>query len=148
MSLPKDSLIGVRHMSDALGSATHDFAKEGDPNFHNLRTHPGKGRTTFDLGAHRLERHATEMGMRSDGVEYIRRLAWEQYQKAVPMLESPIERAMMGALITGRWAGFVTIPPLVHDSRRDSRESLPPGDLVIVPQMALFKYRLDFGLVV
>lgn len=146
MSIPKDSLIGLRHVSDALGSATHDYAQQTNSKM-DLRTHPGKGWTAFELGLPRLQHHAADLGLSPDGIKYVERVAREQFAKAIPILESPIERTMFGALITGRWAAFESVPPRVHDSRRDAAELLPVGDVIIVPQMAFIKYRLDFGLV-
>ena len=147
MTLSKDSQINLRHISDALGSATHDYAQDGTKKM-DLRTHPGKGWTAFELGLPRLLEHAAALGIPAQGMEAVERAAREQYSKSIPLLESPIERTMMGALITGYWKGFETLPPRVHDSRRDAHELLPQGDLVIVPQMAFLKYRLDFGLVI
>lgn len=140
MSDRRETLAGFRTAGDALMNAFQPDAP--------LRHKAGKGLTTLNLGMPRLLHHAAQMGMNAAGQEYTERRAREQYAKAAEITESPIERSLIAALLTARWHGFDTIPPLVHSSAKDSRELLPLGDIIIVPQMAFIKFRLDFGLVI
>lgn len=141
----KETLAGFRHITDVMDSAIQEHANLGASS--PLKDQPGKGKTIFDLGLPRLLGYAAQMGMNQDGLAYTERRAREQYAKGVQSTESPIERSMLAALITGWWVGFETLPPLVHTSNKDSLEVLPLGDIVIVPQMAFVKFRFDFGLV-
>lgn len=135
---------GLRQVGDALNSAFQEMGYADE----SLRATAGKGKTTLDLGMYRLRDQAVSMGMNADGADYVERRARAQYDKAVSFTESPIERAMIAALLTGRWLGFETIPPIVHNATKGSIELLPLGDVIIVPQLAFVRYRLDFGIVV
>lgn len=137
------SLKNVRHIDDIVGSIL--ARGEGSARLKNL---PGKGFSTLELGMPRLIRHAKAIGMHGVGLDAVERKALEAYAKGAELTESPIERSMLAALVTGDWAGCHTVPPIVHDSRKDASELLPPGEVVIVPQMAFIKYRLDFGIIV
>jgi len=109
--------------------------------------HPGKGHTVLDFGLSRLEERAAMLGLHTTAYPGIEAKARAEFAKGTPLCESPIERAMLAALITGPWAGFSTLPAVVHNASNKD-EMLPPGDVVIVPQMAFLRYRLDFGVVV
>lgn len=135
---------GARQVGDALDAALQQFGLRDGA----LSANSGKGRTVLDFGMYRLQEHAASMGMNGEGIAYVERRAREQYAKATALAESPIERAMMAALITGRWLGFETIPPIVHNAAKESIELLPLGDVIIIPQLAFVRFRLDFGVLV
>jgi hypothetical protein len=113
-----------------------------------LKNLPGKGNTNLQLGMRRVIEHAQAIGMIGSSLEAVERMVLEAYAKGAVLTDSPIERSMLAGLVTGRWNGFETVPPAIHDARRGSSEDMPPGDIVIVPQMTFLKYRLDFGIVV
>lgn len=147
MKQGRETLAGFKSIADAAANGMHNML-EGVGYGVELKDRVGKGKTTLDFGMPRLRDQAYAMGMNNEGVAYVERRVHEQYAKALQMTESPIERAMIAALLTGRWAGCETIPPIVHDARRDSTELLQLGDVIIVPQMAFLKFRLDFGILV
>lgn len=143
----RETLSGFKSLGDALSSSLHGLYTENGGTI-PLAQRTGKGQTILSFGMPRLCEHAAAMGMNAEGIAYVERRAEAQYERAVAMTESPIERAMVAALITGYWRGCETIPPIVHDAGKDSLESLPQGDVVIVPQMAFVKFRLDFAIVI
>jgi hypothetical protein len=141
MSQQPANMGRVRHVGDALGSALRNVA-DGPPHLA-----PGKGLTNLDLGMQRVVQHAIDMGVQGDGLSAVERRVREQFAKGSALCESPIERSMLAGLLTAYWHGFDALPPLVHNSSRDADEHLPLGELVIVPQMAFVRYRLDFGVI-
>lgn len=143
----RETTAGFRSLGDAMGNGLHDTLEASGVSV-GLRSRVGKGGTTLDFGMDRLREQAAALGMNSEGVEYIERRAREQFERGVPLLESPIERSMLAALLTGRWLGCETIPPIVHNAATGVLETLPAGDVIIIPQLAFVKFRLDFGIVV
>lgn len=107
-----------------------------------LRDLPGHGITTLDLGVQRLQERARDLGIVPERLASIAETAWAQFSKGTVLCESPIERSMLGGLLTANWRGYATIPPLVHDVR--GTEPLPAGDVLIVPQFAFARFRVDF----
>lgn len=142
-----DSFANVDTLGGALQRALKETAAEYTGGTVPLKEHPGKGLTTLQMGMDLLVRRARTMDLREDAAQRAQDIAHREYAKGEALCESPIERSMLGALITAPWNGFTAIPPLVH-SALDKEEMLPAGDLVIVPQMAFLRYRLDFGLVI
>jgi hypothetical protein len=139
MSADKDAdLSGFVHLGDALTGA---MASSDRP----LQHKGGRGWTIFDLSLRGLHDHAHRLGISGDEWANIERRAAEQYQKGVVLCESPIECMVLAALINADWVASLTIPAMVHDSKKDAE--LPRGDVVIVPQMAFVRFRLDFGVI-
>jgi hypothetical protein len=136
---------------DTLGGALHRSLKvmgaEAVGKEVPLRDHPGKGLTALQMGFEHLRRRARTMELSEASTELAIQQAQTEFAKGEALCESPIERAMLAALITGEWSGFATIPPRVHNGM-DKDEMLPWGDILIIPQMAFLRYRLDFGVLV
>lgn len=66
--------------------------------------------------------------------------------KGLEACESPIEKAVLPWLVFEDYGpSFLTIPAGVHVPKRE--EFINQGDLVIIPQFAFAKYRMDFGVV-
>jgi len=147
MRAARETLAGFRQAGDVTLSALQEVAEAAGMKI-EMGDRPGKGLTTLDAGMGRVREYAAMLGMSPEGIDHVELQAREQYDKAIRITESPIERSMLAALLTGRWAGCDTIPPKVHDGRKDALELLPLGDVVVVPQMAFIRFRLDFGLVV
>ncbi len=140
-----DSFGRTKQVGDAAQSILTDLASR--TNREALKFHPGKGVTNLGLGMYRLQAYAAALGVSAQGIEALEETAVAQFSKGTMLCESPIERSMLAGLITGNWTGFESIPPLVHDGRSSSTEMLPEADIVIVPQMAFLRFRLDFGVV-
>lgn len=149
MTRSDDSLHNMRHSSDIVASVLHEIATVGATDKEVLRTHPGKGMSNLKFGMSRLLGHADDLGVKDpDALAAIEARARAEFVKGASLCESPIERNMLAALITGQWSGFNALPPIVHDTRKEAGEMFPTADVVIVPQLAFVRYRLDFGIVV
>lgn len=145
---PDDSLHNMRHGSDVIASVLHEIANVGASDREILRTHPGKGFSNLKFGMSRLYGYAEALGVPTAGYEAVALKAQAEFVKGSELCDSPIERSMLAALLTGHWAGFNALPPIVHDARKQTNEMLPLAEVVIVPQLAFLRYRLDFGVVV
>lgn len=145
---PDDSLHNTRHTSDVMASVLHEISNVGATDAHILKTHPGKGFSNLRFGMSRLYGYAESLGVPVSGYDAIAHKAQEEFIKGAELCESPIERSMLAALLTGHWAGFNALPPVVHDTRKTSAENLPQAEVVIIPQLAFVRYRLDFAVVV
>lgn len=145
---PADSLHNMRHTSDIVASVLHEVATIGATDQEVLRTHPGKGFSNLKFGMSRLYGYAEALGVPPEGYEAVAQKAQDEFIKGSELCDSPIERSMLAALLTGHWAGFNALPPVVHDTRKTTGENLPQAEVVIIPQLAFVRYRLDFGIVV
>ncbi len=139
---PHGAIGGMKQAGDAIGSVLNSL-RGGE-----LKSHPGKGHTVLDLGMSRLRTYAADLGMITPSIALVESRAKERFAEAEALLDSPIERSMLAGLLTGRWSGFSTIPPIIHNAAKGSVEHFPQGEIVIVPQMAFLKYRLDMGIVI
>lgn len=111
-----------------------------------LPGHPGRG---FDLlrdGRSRLHVKHVEGQSRAEREEEVWTRALAEYRKGERICESPIERDLLAALLTADWSYFYTENAVVHDEK-NFNETFPEAHVVIVPQMHVARYRLDFGLV-
>ena len=106
----------------------------------------GKAGTVFDLTLQNLNFRAARLGMPPAGIELVRERAAFEFNKGVLLCESPLECMALAALINADWPHFTTIPPLVHDAKAEAE--LPEGDLIIVPQFAFVRHRLDLAVIV
>lgn len=149
MTRSDDSLHNMRHSSDIVASVLHEIATVGATDKEVLRTHPGKGMSNLKFGMSRLLGYADELGVKDpDALANLEAKARAEFVKGASLCESPIERNMLAALLTGQWSGFNALPPPVHDTRKEAGEAFPTNaELVIVPQLAFVRYRLDFGIV-
>ena len=60
--------------------------------------------------------------------------------------DSPIERRLLPALVFANYGeGFASFPAQIHCPKLDIAP--PLGDLVIIPQFAFVRYRLDFAII-
>jgi very-short-patch-repair endonuclease len=134
--------ISVGQAFDGLVHEIESAAKGIDP----LPGHPGRGPATLDNGRSRLFVKGGEPGRRSDREEVVWQIAKEQYEKGEKLCESPIERTLLAALLTADWGYFGTENALVHNPNV-FEEEFPDCNVVIVPQLRIAKYRLDFALV-
>jgi hypothetical protein len=107
-----------------------------------LKGHPGRSPSIFKYGLPRLQAHAATLGLDYSELE---KTVEEQMRKGEALCESPIERNILAALLTGAWPTCLTGHPVVHNAKNYSEE-LPRCAVVIVPQMALLRYRLDIGI--
>jgi hypothetical protein len=132
-------------LDNALASVAHDIdTPKGSPDY--LRAHPGHGLSVLEFGMQRLLGHpivAAHTDQHAAVIEAVRGL----YRRAEMLCESPIERNLLAALITGCWAFSRSALPIVHDVRNPD-EGMPNGDVVIIPQLNIGRYRLDIAVVI
>lgn len=148
MKRPNDSFVNMRQAGDVVASVLHEVASVGATDREILRSHPGKGLSNLDLGMHRVLGHAKNLGVTGDGLAAIEAKVRSEYVKGAEICESPIERNMLAALLTAPWIGPDALPAVVHDHRKQNNELLPDAPVVIIPQLAFVRYRLDFGIAV
>lgn len=141
-----ESFINMQTVGGALRRSLHEASSDLYDGKTALRDHPGKALSVLQMGMEKLHGRALTMGLHAEAWPSIEDRAYGEFQKGEALCESPIERSMLAALITGAWSGFGTIPPRVHNGM-NKEEMLPKGDVVIVPQMAFLRYRLDFAVV-
>jgi very-short-patch-repair endonuclease len=109
-----------------------------------LPAQPGRGNTAMEFGRQTLARRAMALGVVPEQCDRVFEEAQSAFAFGSALCESPIERAVLAALITGPFRTFETLPPHIHDSKK--APILERGDLTIIPQMAFVRFRVDFML--
>lgn len=71
--------------------------------------------------------------------------AHTEIRRGLKLCESPLERRVLPYLVCQDYQGLESGYASVHVPKTDA--FLPPGGVVVVPQMAFMKFRADFGLV-
>lgn len=111
-----------------------------------LANNPGRGLANLDLGMATVRKRAAQMGMSPEQMAQAEREAHSAFAMGSGLCESPIERDALAALITSPWDASVNpLIPSIHSAKGD--HFLPPGVLVIIPQMPFVRFRVDFMLV-
>lgn len=109
-----------KSLGTLLQSALYEAENEGARDY--LRNHPGYA---FDL-------------LDSDD-------ARNEFERGSVLCESPIEREMLAALLSADWSFFNVLPPRVWNI--EDRDAVRPrSDVIIIPQMRVARYRLDFAI--
>lgn len=131
-----------------MASTLHEVAMIGKTDREVLRTHPGKGISTLRFGMARVLGRAQDLGLSMEAQEGIEAAVRASYVKGEALCDSPIERNMLAALLTGDWGDFNAMPPVVHNCKKEAGEFLPVAPVIIIPQLPFVRYRMDFGVVV
>jgi hypothetical protein len=128
-------------IGNAVGRLLYEIAHPGPA---GLKQHPGDGRDILRSGMRRILSHPSiPPGGETKAIEAVEAV----YSRAEKLCESPIERNLLAALVTAVWPFSRSVVPLIHNAaNRD--EPFPPGDVVIIPQFAILRYRLDFGVII
>lgn len=137
-SVDRDQPMRFQQIGDSLVEA---MASKDRP----LSQKGGSAHTIFSLTESTLRERCRRIQAGPADTERVVAFAWEQLEKGLTLCESPIECETFAALMNGDYWGFGTVPPLVHDAKND--KEFPKGDLVIVPQFAFARYRVDFALI-
>lgn len=97
--------------------------------------------------AGKLKRRADAFGMSAAMVDASCGRGFQAVARAEFWCESPIEKRLLPWLVFEDYGDEVTtIPAIVHSPKNEA--SMPPGDVVIVPQFGFAKVRMDFAVVV
>lgn len=130
---------GLQTLTDALGES---FAK-GDV---LLKDAPSPLGMQHVLAGARMERRAGILGMTDIMMASAYERGKEACYKAAEWCDSPIEKRLLPWLVFEDYGDrILTIPAQVHQPLQEG--SIPPGDIVIIPQFRFAKYRMDFGVV-
>ena len=129
---------GMQTLGDAFRSSFYDesdLATAGVP-------------TAFqtDLAAEMLARRVTDFGMSEQMRENAVAVGSAFIGAALEWCETPIEKRILPWLVFADYGNkILSIPASVHSPKRQL--AMPDGDVVIVPQFAFAKYRMDFAVV-
>lgn len=110
-----------------------------------LRNHPGNGPQIIDSATWRLRKHHRMAPLTADEFEHIQGILIAEYEKAQALCESPIERDMLAALMSGNWS-FCDSPFIPVHSLRDKEAPIKDAPVVIIPQFPFGRFRLDFAI--
>lgn len=129
---------GMQTIADAFTAA---FAEEGV-----LSEAPAALDFQTQLASEMLERRAKHFGMSSGMVDSAVRTGRSFVSVASEWCETPIEKRLLPWLVFADYGdNILSIPASVHSPKRQI--VMPEGDVVIVPQFAFAKYRMDFAVV-
>lgn len=107
---------------------------------------PFDAKANARLAMSRFSPRTRRLGMSDQMVDAAHDAGQEALIRLYKAAESPIERALAPWLIFADYGPkFLTVPPIVNIPKEDG--GVMAGDLVIVPQFAFAKYRVDFMIV-
>lgn len=112
-----------------------------------LKGHPGRSYDILSHGMPRFNAHVERVAGVTIVPDHLKASLKAEFEKGQQLCESPIERNMLAALLTGDWPMCRSPHPAVH-AAKNYDEPFPDNEVVIVPQMALLRFRIDLGLVV
>ena len=137
--------FGPVPLSNALDKLLYEVKAQGEGR-EFLRGHPGRALDVLTIGNDRLLIHPILLAHPERHEEVVEAMR-ATYERAQVLCDSPIERNLLAALVTGCWSFSQSVLPLIHDIK-NADEPFPDGDVVIVPQLTVGRHRLDFGIVV
>jgi hypothetical protein len=123
-------------LSDAIQSILRDGL--------DLSQKHGRSDLMFDRAAGAFEVRAKQNHYRQDVILEAIDDARGAIEQASHIMESPIERNILPFLIFGPYKDFNCLTAEVHTK---DQEALPEAPIVIVPQFAFVRFRLDFAVV-
>lgn len=146
----------MRAEPSAYDGPGHSIGDVLDGLMHNVRAraqgidpiaaHPGHSRDILSRGRVRFETHVSRVFDRNPSDDERAELA-ALYDRGQKLCESPIERNLLAALVTGDWPMCRQVLPAVHNAKNYD-EAFPLNEVVIIPQMTILRFRSDIGLVV
>lgn len=99
--------------------------------------------SAFDAAA---SRRASVLGLSPQQVSSRIGKAKERIRQCIGECESPIEKRLLPALVLANYGEqFLTFPAELHCPGID--DAPPKGDLIVIPQFAFIRYRLDFAII-
>lgn len=130
-------MIGAQTLGDALRSAFTESK--------NLTTAPAPVLFQTELAAEQMERRARLHGMSDEMVQRAIHRGCAMVSAAEAWCETPIEKRLLPWLVFADYGDqFLSIPAGVHSPRH--QEDMPADDILIIPQFAFAKYRMDFAI--
>jgi hypothetical protein len=99
-----------------------------------------------ELAAEVLERRAMAFGMSKEMTARAVDRGFAMVQAAEDWCETPIEKRLLPWLVFADYGDeFLSVPAGVHSPR--NQDAMPADDILIIPQFAFAKYRMDFAIV-
>lgn len=120
--------------SDALGESQAGKANADAPI-----------KLSLELAMRHAAKRADFLGLNGTGLQAALDKGAAYVMKGVDLCESPIEKRIIPWLVFEDYGPLLTFPAVVHDAKTELE--VPPGDIMIVPQFAFAKFRLDFGVI-
>lgn len=105
----------------------------------------GNINTIFEEGWQRMWQRLASLGVSYDAALKHREAHWADTVDSLKVCESPIERALLAALMVADYPGTHVVPMVVHNPKTET--VFPNSECVLIPQFAFAKYRMDFGLI-
>lgn len=141
-TIREEAPVARRQTFHQIGDVGYNIVTKG-LGIDALGNNMGRGTATLDLNMLSFRKRLAALGMSVEQFAQAEELARATYAWGQQLCESPIERDVLAALLVTQWhEGFWTVPPRVHAPK--SQPEMPAGDLVIVPQMAFVRFRVDF----
>jgi very-short-patch-repair endonuclease len=129
------------HVADALARAIQTNIGDVPLAKAASRYHHGMLDATMDFKA-----RCARLGITSqEWIDSLIQKGQRQAERLVRHCDSPIEGDVCPALIFADYEGFDAMPPTVHIPKEDA--DFPDTDIVIIPQFAVARYRIDFAII-
>jgi hypothetical protein len=134
------------HLRDAVGRAINDVVNGLKNQSRDLRSEFGNQTLQINLAGERFYKLSKFRGLSDEMIEKARDYAIDQVDRGNSVCESPIERLILPWLIMQDYGIHLQpLPVLVHIPKEDA--TMPRGGVVVVPQFAFARFRVDFALV-
>lgn len=133
----------MRSIQSVAAKMLYEMDGDSAPDF--LRNHPGNGIDIIGSAVWRLRKHPRMQSLTLAEFAEIEKILLAEYGKAQTLCESPIERDMLAALMSGCW-GFCDSPFVPVHSLRDKEAPIKDAPVVIIPQFPFGRFRLDFAI--
>lgn len=133
----------MRSLHTVATKMFYDMENDGTPDY--LRDHPGNGTEIIQSASWRLRKHHRMLPLTTEEFDQIQGILLSEYGKAQTLCESPIERDMLAALMAGNWS-FCESPFVPVHSLRDKEAPIKDAPVVLIPQFAFGRFRLDFAI--
>jgi len=111
-----------------------------------LSSHPGYARDVLSNGMARVLSHQSVQRYGATDSHMFKEAVHAAYWRAQGLCESPIERHLLAALVTGHWPQ--NDQPILPVHSLASGAPFPDAEVVLVPQFPIARYRLDFALLI
>jgi hypothetical protein len=129
--------------AQTLGDA---FRASFVPEDATLRQAPANVLFQAEMAAEQMERRSLYMGLSQQMTDRAIRRGFEMVGVAEEWCETPIEKRILPWLIFADYGDkFLSVPAGAHSPR--NQDMMPEDDILVVPQFAFAKYRMDFAII-
>jgi hypothetical protein len=140
------SILGqFSSLGDGMREFFHARITELEEREPTLRDIDGPIGLSLELAVQHAQKRAAYLGLSESGFASAVNRGVGAIADNLQLCESPIEKRMLPWLVFEDYGPLLTFPAVVHDAKKELE--VPKGDIMVVPQFAFAKFRLDFGLV-